>query len=90
MKALLAATIIMGVLIVAGTATLAVLIVRRVSVGPAAQSAELLHEPPGTRMVGIAGAGDRVAVLLQGGGPDRVLLLDARSGKPAGRVALGE
>jgi len=88
MRALQAAVIVMGVLIVAGVAVLGVTIVRRLSV-PAAGQAAVLDEPAGTRMAGVSGAGDRVALLLQGGGPDRVVLLDPRSGRVVGRVALG-
>ena len=39
-------------------------------------------------MQALGAAGDRLAVLLQGGGPDRVLLLDPRSGQVVGRVGL--
>ncbi len=87
MRVMLAAVIAMGVLIVLGVATLAVTVVRRLSVSPV-QAALVLDEPAGTRMQGITAAGDRLAVLLQGGGPDRVLLLDPRSGQVSGRVGL--
>ncbi len=87
MRAMLAVVIAMGVLIVLGVATLAVTVVRRLSV-PALQAALVLDEPAGTRMQALGAAGDRLAVLLQGGGPDRVLLLDPRSGQVVGRVGL--
>jgi len=48
-----------------------------------------LDEPPGTRIGGIAGAGDRVAVELQGGGTDRIVLIDPDTGAITGRVTLG-
>ncbi len=88
MRLLQAAVVVMSVLIVAGVAVLGVTIVRRLG-APAMEHAAVLDEPAGTRMAGISGAGDRVAVLLQGGGPDRVLLLDAHSGLVVGRVSLG-
>ena len=87
MRALLAAVIVMGVLIVVGVATLVVTVVRRLSVSPV-QTALSVDEPAGTRMVGVTGAGDRLAVLLQGGGPDRILLLDPRSGQVVGHIGL--
>ncbi len=88
MRALQAAVVVMGVLIVVGVAVLGITIVRRLG-APAMSEAAILDEPAGTRMAGISGAGDRLALLLQGGGPDRVLLLDAHSGHVVGRVALG-
>jgi len=89
MKALKALTIVMGLLIVGGTAVLAVVLARRMGGGAAAPSvAVLLDEPAGTRIAGIAGAGDRLAVQLQGGGPDRVVLLDPHTGAPTGHVGL--
>ena len=87
MRAMMAAVIGMGVLIVLGVATLAVTVVRRLS-APAVQGTLLLDEPAGTRLLSMTAAGDRLAVLLQGGGPDRVLLLDPRSGQVTGRVGL--
>ncbi len=87
MRAMLAAVIGMGVLIVLGVATLVVTVVRRLSSVPV-QVAMVLDEPTGSRMQGVTGAGDRLAVLLQGGGPDRIVLLDPRSGQIVGRVAL--
>ena len=87
MKAMVAVVIAMGVLIVLGVATLAVTVVRRLS-APAVQAALVVDEPTGTRMLSLGAAGDRLAILLQGGGPDRVLLLDPRTGQVTGRVGL--
>jgi hypothetical protein len=50
--------------------------------------AAVLEEPAGTRIAGIAAVQDRLAVQLQGGGVDRVLLLDPRTGAVAGRISL--
>ena len=82
-------TVAMAVLIVVGTTVLLVVIVRRIG-SPAvpAQIAVLLDEPAGTRIAGIASIGDRLAVRLEGGGADRVVLLDARTGVVAGRIGL--
>jgi hypothetical protein len=90
MRILKVLTIAMGVLIVVATTMLVVLIARRIGggVGPPASIEVLLDEPSGTRIAAIASAGDRLAVQLQGGGPDRVLLVDPRNGSVAGRIAL--
>jgi hypothetical protein len=88
-RALKVLVVVMGVMIVVGIAVVAVTIVRRVSgtVGappPAAVSALpsriVLDQPPGTRIAGMAATSDRLAVRLEGGGPDRILLLDPRTG----------
>jgi hypothetical protein len=87
MRGLLLLVIIMGVLILAGVATVAVTILHRM--GPARVAAGgVLDEPPGTRIVGASAFGDRLAVVLQGGGPDRVVLVDPASGRNLGEVRL--
>jgi len=89
MQALKALTIVMGVLIIGGTAVLGVVLARRMGGGGStAQISVLLDEPGGTRIAGIATAGDRLAVQLQGGGPDRVVLIDPRTGAAVGRIGL--
>jgi flagellar basal body-associated protein FliL len=95
MRALTAVVIVMGVLIVVGTGALFVLIAHRLSSagstsGAAAVAAKstLLDEPGGTRIVGMSASGDRLVVQLQGGGEDRVVVIDLRSGAVAGRVSL--
>ncbi|MGH7155157.1 MAG: hypothetical protein ACREF3_14630, partial [Acetobacteraceae bacterium] len=82
MRVLTALTVAMGVLILVGTTVLVVTIVRRSGAPPAAMQAAavVLNEPAGTRIAGIAAVADRLAVELQGGGPDRVVLVDPRSG----------
>jgi hypothetical protein len=85
-------TVAMAVLIVIGTTVVLVTIARRIG-SPAvpavpAQIVVLLDEPAGTRIAGIAAVGDRLAVRLEGGGADRVVLLDARTGVVAGRIGL--
>jgi Family of unknown function (DUF6476) len=96
MRVLKVLTIVMGVMIVTGTGVLVAVIAHRVSSPassgtPAAGGAGLalmLDEPAGTHIAGIAAAGDRLAVQLQGGGADRVVLVDPRSGAVAGRITL--
>ena len=48
----------------------------------------VLDEPAGTRIGGIAAVSNGLAVLLQGAGPDRIVLVDPRTGKEAGTIAL--
>jgi hypothetical protein len=92
MRALVALTVVMGVLIVVGLGVVAATIMHRMA-GPVAPGAALagvagvLDEPAGTHMAGISAVGDRLAVLLQGGGADRVVFVDAQ-GRVAGRVSL--
>jgi hypothetical protein len=95
MRFLKVITIAMAVLIVVGTTALLVTIVHRLTSGsvPVAATAPapvaaVLDEPAGTRIVGIATAGDRLAVQLQGGGADRVLLMDPHTGEVVGQIAL--
>lgn len=78
----------MGVLIVAGTVGLFVVLAQRMSAGSAGIASLVLDEPPGTRITGASVAADRVALQLQGGGPDRVVWIDTRSGRVLGHVAL--
>ena len=89
MRFLKVVTIVMGVLIVLATTVLIVVIARRLAAPSVPVVASvLLDEPSGTHIAGIAPVGDRLAVQLQGGGPDRVVLLDARSGAIIGRIGL--
>ena len=90
MRALIFATIAMGVLILVGTATLFVVIGKRLSRPTATPvtASLVLDEPPGTRIATITAVQDRLALQLQGGGPDRVVLIDPRSGAKAGQVTL--
>jgi hypothetical protein len=91
MRFLKVLTIVMGVFIIVGTTALLVVVARRLSGGVSAPPASLavqLDEAPGTHIVGMTNVADRLAVQLQGGGPDRILLLDAHSGAVAGRISL--
>ncbi len=89
MRALKVLTIVMGVLIIVATLALGVLIARRLGAsGASSHLAAVLDEPAGTRIAGIAALQDRLAVQLQGGGPDRVLLIDPRTGARMGSIGL--
>jgi hypothetical protein len=89
LKILKFVTILLGVLIVLGTTVVIVTIVKRLSGPPApAEIATMLDEPAGTRIAAIAATQDRLALHLQGGGPDRVVLLDPRTGARTGSIVL--
>ncbi|HET6183184.1 MAG TPA: DUF6476 family protein [Acetobacteraceae bacterium] len=98
MRALKAATIIMGVLIVLGTGALVAVIVKRAGapaapgkaeqaalVPSAAPYAARLAAPAGTRITGLAAAGSLLAV---GVGEDHVVVLDPATGRTVGTVTL--
>jgi len=94
MRALKIATVVMGVLIVVGTTALIMVVVRRMS-APASTTATwptsvaaVLDEPEGTHITGVAAVRDRLVVLLEGGGADRVVLVDPATGAVAGRISL--
>ncbi len=87
MRALVTLVAVMGLMIVAGVIGVAVTIAHRL--GGASTAAEtFLEEPAGTRMGAVAVSADRMAVLLSGGGPDRLVLINPRDGRVVGRVGL--
>jgi hypothetical protein len=90
MRGLIALTVGMGVLTLIGTALLVVVIAERASAPAARPSAfaVTLDEPAGTRIAGVAAAGGRMVIELQGGGPDRVVVVDPDSGAVVGRAGL--
>jgi hypothetical protein len=88
MRGLQAAGILMGVLIVVGVGVIGTTLVRRLGAPAPGAVALVLDEPAGSRMMAATATGDRLAVLLQGGGPDRIVLVDPRTGVVAGRVGL--
>lgn len=86
MRALKILVVVMGVMIIAGVIVLGVTVVRRMTPPPLAAAA--LNEPAGTHIAQVSAAGDRVVVLLQGGGPDRLVVLDLRTGAVISRAGL--
>jgi hypothetical protein len=84
------AVVVMGVLIVAGVVVLAVALTQRVGtlVAGGVAAPAVLDEPAGTHIAGVSALPDRLALTLQGGGPDRVVVVDSRSGRVLGRVSL--
>lgn len=92
MRALKILVVAMGVLIVAGTVTLAVLIVKRAGGGGgtgASYDSTGLGEAVGARIVGIAGAGDRLALLMRQDDRDWVVLVDPKTNAVTGRIFTG-
>ena len=92
MRWLKASVIVMGILIVAGTAAIAVMLARRAgddgTGGGAASGAPARFAlPAGARIIETALDGDRVAlrIALKGGG-ERVVVIDARTGRRIGAV----
>jgi hypothetical protein len=47
-----------------------------------------LDEPEGTRIVAVSGQSPRLVVQLQGGGADRVVVVDLQDGRVLGRLTL--
>ena len=82
--------VVMGVMILIGTTVVVVTIIKRsTNESSDAGVAVVLDQPAGTRIGGIAAMSGRLAVLLQGGtGPDRIVLVDPRTGTEAGTIAL--
>jgi hypothetical protein len=83
--------VLMGVLIIIGSTVVVVTIIKRTTTTTEsndAGAAVVLDEPAGTRIGGIAAVSSRLAVLLQGAGPDRIVLIDPSTGKEAGTIAL--
>jgi hypothetical protein len=83
---------VMGVLIVAGTVTLAVLLVQRLggAAGEAATAPAHLGQPAGTRILSVATAEGRLAVLVARPDGERVLLVDPRRGRVLGELRASE
>ncbi len=95
-RALLALVIVMGMLILAGTAGLVAVVVHRLSHHPGLGSAPpppaaaLRQEPAGTRITALVRQSDTVlAIALTGGGPDRVLVWDLLAGRAVSEIRLG-
>ncbi|MBB5693041.1 hypothetical protein ACFQX4_14420 [Roseomonas sp. GCM10028921] len=86
----------MGVLIIAASVALVVMIVQRAGKaipaapeGPPAQIS--LGQPPGSRIAGLApGFEGRVAVWVQRPDGERLVILDTRNGRALGEIRLSE
>ena len=92
MAALKVLVIGMGVLIVAGTVALAILLVQRLG-EPAAGSAAAtvsLGQPDGARISGIAGTDRALAIWVTRPDGERVILMDATGRRRVGEIRVGE
>ena len=92
-RPLLIAVIGMGVLILLVTTVVIVKLVKDVVTAPAANvtlTTTMLHQPAGSHIVTITTVGGRLGVLLNGGGPDRILFVDPETGKIAAQLMLGQ
>lgn len=87
-KLLVAVVIGMGVLIVAGTLTIGLTVVHRSLAVPPVAANAVLDEPAGTRIAQVLSVSEGLALRLEGGGPDRVVVVDVKTGKVAGRAML--
>jgi hypothetical protein len=82
---------VMGVLIVVGTLALVAVVVQRIGgAGGDALGARHLGQPQGTRILGVAAAEGRIAVLVARPDGERVLLLDAKRGTVVGELRASE
>ena len=92
MRAVKIAVAVMSVLIVVGVTVVVVTVIGRVTKPAApvmtASAAAVMDEPAETAIVSIASVGDRLAVQLRGGGPDRVVFVDPHTATVAGRISL--
>ena len=90
MRFLKALVIGMGVLIVAATVALVVLIVQRSGGSTVGLGAAALGQPAGTRIAGIAGADKTIAIWVVRPDGERVLLFDPARGRVVGEIRPGE
>ncbi len=91
MRGLLTLVVVMGVLIVAGVAVIGLTVAHRlthIAVPAGAPSDTVLDEPAGTQVMGVMGMGDRLAITLRGGGPDRVVIVGVGTGQHLGTIRL--
>lgn len=80
----------MGVLIVAGTVTLALLIVQRVgNAGGASRWDTALEQPEGSRITGIAATESGIGLLVARPDGDRVLVVEPKRGRVIGEIRPG-
>ena len=91
MRGLLALVVVMGAMIVAGLGVIGVTVAHRlthVESPSGTPFAVVAEEPAGTQITGVSGLGDRLAIVLRGGGPDRIVLVAAGDGRVLGTIRL--
>jgi hypothetical protein len=91
-RPLLIAVIAMGVLIVLVTTVVVVKLVRDVVAAPASVTltTTMLHQPAGSHIVTMTTVDGRLGLLINGGGPDRILFVDPGTGQVDGQLMLGQ
>ncbi len=82
----------MGVLIVAGTVALAVVIVQRLGAADREATLGVQHmgQPAGTRILSVAPVEGRLAVLVARPDGERVLIIEPRRGRVLGELRAAE
>jgi hypothetical protein len=96
MRAMIGLVIFMGVLIVAGVGTIVATVLHRIGAAlPGAATAPPetvttlpLKEPPGTHILQASESAGHLTAVLQGGGPDRIVIIDLATGRTLARVTL--
>ena len=81
----------MGVLIVAGTVALAVVLVQRLGAGSSGGGATAglsLAQPDGARIAGIAASDKAISIWVARADGDRVIVLDAAGARRIGEIRL--
>jgi hypothetical protein len=84
---------VMGVLILAGTVTLVVLVVQRAGGGGGGEGTlgvAHLGQPAGTRILSVAPAEGRIAVLVARPDGERILFVEPRRGRVVGEIRAAE
>ena len=91
-RPLLIVVIAMAVLIFLVTTVVVVKLIKDFVTTPApeAMTEATLRQPLGSHIVTITTVGGRIGVLLTGGGPDRVLMVDPANGRIAGQIVLSQ
>ncbi|MDB5315350.1 MAG: hypothetical protein JWO24_1194 [Rhodospirillales bacterium] len=80
----------MGVLIVVGTLGLVVALVQKVGGGPVASEGLALRQPAGSSIAGVSAAEGIVTIWVRRPDGERVLVVDAKRGRVASEIRLGE
>ncbi len=91
-KPLLIVVIGMAVLIFLVTTVVVVKLIKdfATSPSPVITTVATLRQPLGSHIVTMTTIGSRLGVLITGGGPDRVLLVDPANGRITGQLSLGQ
>ena len=89
----------LGILVVLATTVVIVKVVKDIISGSShgvassesvTLTTKMLSQPAGSHIVTIAGVDGRLSVLINGGGPDRILFVDPASGQVTGQLMLGK